>query len=735
MRPQSVLTAIVASSAPPATGARLHGRALTALRVTWLLLAAVTLALLIASVPAEFAFATTPCPVERCASGQLGPAEIRALHGLGLSLGFYAGYGIALQLAFSVAYGTAAAVIFWRRSDDRMALLVSFALLTFGATTFTGLMGALAAAHPVWRIPVESIAYVGSVAFTLFLYTFPDGRFVPTWTRWVALLWAAQQLPAQLAPQSLLDTRTLPLGLQLIMFAGFLATVVYAQVFRYRRVSTAAQRVQTKWVVLGISAAFTGFMIGEALIIAFARSAATVSPQSLAGQLAGSLVAYAAMLCIPAAISVAMLRYRLFDVDVLINRALVYGMLTVSVAALYVLIVGTFSLVLQGQGNLLVSLLATGVVAVAFHPLRERLQRGVNRLLYGQRDEPYAVLSQLGRRLEATIAPDAALLVVVETVGRSLKLPYAAIQLREGDAYADTATYGAPTTEVLELPLVHQAERIGCLRLSPRAPGERWSNADLRLLDDLARQASAAAHAVRLTADVQRSRERIVVAREETRRRLRRDLHDGLAPTLAALALKAGAIGDRIAPDPDGARALSSELESEIRATVREIRRLVYELRPPTLDELGLLAAIRERATAESTRRRSNATANGEEAGLQIVVEAPERLPPLSAAVEVAAYRIVQEALTNVVKHARARICTVRIGLADALDVEVSDDGIGLPDERHAGVGLLSMRERAEELGGSCVIAARPEGGTRVWARLPMLSPAPTQVPTQALAH
>jgi signal transduction histidine kinase len=721
----------------PADQSPLRGRALTLLRIAWLLVALATLALLVASVPAAFAFSATPCPVDPCTSGQLGLAEVRALHGLGLSLGFYAGYGVALQVAFSLAYGTVAAVIFWRRSDDRMALLVSFALLTFGATTFTGLMGVLAAAYPFWRTPVDCIAYAGSVAFTLFLYTFPDGRFVPVWTRWVALVWIVQQFPAQLAHGSPLDTRTWPLGLQLLMFAGFLGSVVYAQVFRYRRVSSVVQRVQTKWVVLGISAGLAGFILGEALDIGFARSPAAVTPQSLAGQLVSAFVVYTAMLAIPAALGVAILRYRLFDVDLLINRALVYAALTVCVGGLYVLIVGALSLVLQGRGNLVVSLLATGVVAVAFQPVRERLQRSVNRLIYGQRDEPYAVLSQLGRQLETTIAPDAALPVVVETVVRALKLPYAAIQLGDGDVLVDAATYGTPAGELLELPLMHQGERVGRLRLGPRATGESWSSADLRLLDDLARQAGTAAHAVRLTADLQRSRERIVVAREETRRRLRRDLHDGLAPTLAALALKAGAIGDLIPNDSRSAQALSAELETEIRGTIREIRRLVYELRPPTLDELGLVAAIRERATTESTRRRANGTASGDDAGagLQILVEAPDHLPPLSAAVEVAAYRIVQEALTNVVKHAQAGRCTVRLAAADVLEVAIADDGVGLPDERRAGVGLLAMRERAEELGGTCVIEALPAGGTRVMARLPLLTAqAPAQVVAQAQA-
>jgi len=165
---------------------------------------------------------------------------------------------------------------------------------------------------------------------------------------------------------------------------------------------------------------------------------------------------------------------------------------------------------------------------VLVQPLRQRLQRGVNRLLYGERDEPYAVLSRLGRRLEGTLAPDAVLPAIVETVAGALKLPYAAIALREGECLAVVAAFGQPVGDPLRLPLVYRHEAVGELLLAPRAPGEPFSPADRRLLDDLARQAGVAAHAVRLTADLQRSRERLVTLREEERRRLRRDPHDGL---------------------------------------------------------------------------------------------------------------------------------------------------------------------------------------------------------------
>jgi signal transduction histidine kinase len=258
------------------------------------------------------------------------------------------------------------------------------------------------------------------------------------------------------------------------------------------------------------------------------------------------------------------------------------------------------------------------------------------------------------------------------------------------------------------------------LLLGPRAPGETFSSADERLLDDLAHQAGVAVHAMRLTidlqrlaADLQRSRESLVTTREEERRRLRRDLHDGLGPTLASLAQRLDTARILVPNDPDAAVALLADLKAQVKATITDIRRLVYALRPPALDELGLLSALREHATSYD---QSN--------GLHVSIETPERLPPLPAAVEVAAYRIVLEALTNVARHAHAQTCRIRLDIteAPALCMEITDDGRGLPAGYHAGVGLTAMRERAAELGGECRIEPGPARGTRVWAWLPLPS-------------
>jgi signal transduction histidine kinase len=421
-------------------------------------------------------------------------------------------------------------------------------------------------------------------------------------------------------------------------------------------------------------------------------------------------LAVVASLIVPVFTYIAILRYHLYDIDLIINRTLVYGALSACVVALYVVVVGYLGMVLRTGTNLAISLAATGLIAVLFAPLRDRLQRGVNRLMYGERDEPYKVLSELGASLEATLAPESVLPTVVETVARALKLPYAAIILKQDGVFVEAARYGKkPAGEPLIVPLTYQRETVGQLVVSPRAPGESFTKSDVRLLRDLARHIEVAAYAVRLTADLQRSRERLVTAREEERRRLRRDLHDGVGPQLAALTLELETARNLLSHDPQ-ASALMADLSERARATVSDVRRSVHALRPPALDELGLIPALREGAAQYSQN------------GLRVSVRAPESLPPLPAAAEVATYHIVQEAMTNVVRHAGARNCSVRIALdeeAGTLSVEIEDDGRGIEEGNKVGVGLHSMRERAEELGGRCTISSQAEGGTLVSAELP----------------
>jgi signal transduction histidine kinase len=491
---------------------------------------------------------------------------------------------------------------------------------------------------------------------------------------------------------------------------SFLGTVVASLLIRFRR-SRGIERQQMKWLVYA-------FMVFTAL--------AMVAPFIPLPRLISGLY----LLCIPAAIGVAILRHNLYDIDLIINRTLAYGALTAIIISIYIFVVGYLGSIFQRNADpsesvwrLMISLAATGVVAVLFQPIREHIQRGANRLMYGDRDDPYAVLSRLGTRLEGTLAPDAVLPTIVETVREALKLSYAAITFRESEQLVTAASSGTLRDIPLRLTLTHQQEQIGELVLGPRASGETFGPSDQRLLTDLARHIGAAVHNVRLThqlvqlnADLQRSRQLLVLSREEERQRLRRELHDGLAPTLAALNLKAGIVRGLIRSDPDAAEAVLNEWRSEIRTTIGSIRRLAYELRPPILDQLGLVAAIQERAGQIHAVQ------------CQVTIDAAHCLGPLPPAVEVAAFRIAQEALTNVEQHAHASACRIRLWRCaeppESLCVEVVDDGVGLPqgEPHRSGVGMLSMHERAAELGGTCVVERGPAGGTRLFAHLPIVT-------------
>jgi len=558
---------------------------------------------------------------------------------------------------------------------------------------------------------------LGWVMVMFLLLLFPTGR-LPS-ARWLPAVWLAVGYLAlftvvtMLGPSSLeirLSSVRNPVGIEipggifdflsvLTLFGtiGTMAVGAAAVIVRFGRAQE-EERQQLKWLAYG--AAFGTITIGVTVVASFFDIDL------------GSVPFYLAVAGFPVAIGIAILRYRLWDIDLLINRTLVYGTLIVIVTGLYIILVGMVGVLFQSMDNSFLVILATGLIAVLFQPLRDRLQRGVNRLMYGERDDPYAVLSRLSQRLEATLAPEAVLPTIVETVKESLNLPYVAIALKQGEAFAVVASSGTLVNDTLRLPLVYQNEKIGQLLLAPRAPGETFSPADRRLLDDLAREAGVAVHAVRLTTDLQHSRARLVTTREEERRRLRRDLHDGLGPTLASLAQRLDTARILVPRDPNAAVALLGDLTAQVKITITDIRRLVYALRPPALDELGLVSALREHAAHYN-----------ESNGLSISMEAPERLPPLPAAVEVAAYRIVLEALTNVARHAHARTCHIHLELREAqvLYLEVTDDGGGLPKDYHAGVGLTSMRERAMELGGECRIEPGPTHGIRVVARLPLL--------------
>jgi len=558
----------------------------------------------------------------------------------------------------------------------------------------------------------------------------------------LALLYDESLPPINEANQHYFALINSPIGVVLPLAFLLLIPATIALFLRLRR-ARGVERQQVKWFAYAVSL-LAGIMV--LLALALFVTEATGYPTTAVSTLWEIFYTIVPSL-LPLSIGVAILRHRLWDIDLIIRRTLVYSLLTGVVIGVYVLIVAGLGTLLtgapvagapeqpSGAGQTLpLQLMAAGAVAVIFQPVRQQLQQRINRLFYGEIDEPYTVVARLGQQLETTLAPEKVLTTIVDTVRMALKLPYVGLRLANGELPAQSGQERgwedggmgdlASASPLVSLPLIHQGDRVGDLLLAPRLGEDSFSAADQRLLEGLAHQAGAAIQAVRLTADLQQSRQRLVATREEERRRLRRDLHDALGAALASIAMQADAARSLVDEAPEESKLLLHDLTDQAQTTLADIRRLIYNLRPPALDDLGLIVAVRQ------------LTLNHAQSGVQITLRAPEQLPTLPAAVEVAAYRIVQEALTNVVRHAQAQRCIVRIAYgtkadvthwssalrtaAAALKVEISDDGVGINSQRKTGVGTHSMHERAEELGGSISISARPEGGTRVAALLPI---------------
>ncbi len=593
------------------------------------------------------------------------------------------------------------------------ALIVSLAFLAapyarYGLVTSPG---SLPAAR--WALLWDSVGWptmFGSVV--ALVLAFPNGRVAPGMARRVAVTlgasFAVVQVAALFEPQHYAapyvhvsnPLPSLPAFVQIALtpfwlaaFGGLFAAAWVVRT-RFRR-ATGIERLQFMWLAYG------------ALLIPLALIACLLERAFSGGTTAFTAVALVtALTAVPAAIGVAVLRHRLFAIELVLSRTIVYGSLTGSVVGGYLaLVVGLDRLIPAGG---VAGVTAAGLVALAFQPLRETIQGRVERLVYGDRSDPYGALTRLGQRLQT--APDPAQVVptIVDDVKAALRLGYCAVALSRDGVMEVAAARGRSTgqPQVL-LRLVYQGDEIGLLIAEPPAGGA-LSSRDRRLLDDLARQAGAAVHGVRVLADLQRSRERLIAAREEERLRLRRDLHDGLGPTLAALVFKIGMIRDGFHVDERSDRLLE-ELDAQTRDAIADIRRLVYALRPPALDDLGLAGALREQAALLS------------QGGHIHISVTCQDLPPLPAAIEVAVYRIATEALTNVVRHAGATHCTVALRLRDVLELEVDDDGIGpMRGDVRMGVGVRSMHERADELGGAFEIGRSCLGGTRVAARFPV---------------
>jgi two-component system, NarL family, sensor kinase len=577
-----------------------------------------------------------------------------------------------------------------------------------------GLLGALAAVCASWT-SWTPIAWIGQWAWwppvslvPILLLLFPDGR-LPS-RRWRPLLLSLSALgviaslalavaavgnthslltSAQPAPPGL--ARTLVRLAVAVFVVEVLCTgaVLGSLVVRWRR-SLGFERRQLACLVPAAALLALGVLL------------------DVAGVDGASAVGVAA---VPACLSLAVLQYQLYDLDLYVNRGMVWLGMTVLVTVVFLGLAALLGVTAVPERPRLPTLIALSVALTAAGALRGAVQRWVDRLLYGRRDDPYAVLITLARHAEVTSEPMAVLADLVRTLVRALRVPYAAVILKDHDGSTATAAeFGRPAVATSAFPMIAHGVPIGELHVAARGARERFTGAEIHLLRDVSAQAAQAAEACRLTVDLQRARESLVLAHEDERRRLRRELHDGLGSALVGIRMQAEAF--RAAGSAGFGTAVDTLL-SDVASCSSEVRRLVDGLRPPALDD-GLEAALRAMVRTMTAP------------GLDIEMDATDVPRDLPAAVEVATYRIAAEAVTNAVTHAHpSRIQVFLRHDGDVLDLIVADDGRHAPfawaDEslhRPDGVGLASMRTRAEELAGHLDIETTTHG-VRVHAVLP----------------
>jgi signal transduction histidine kinase len=862
------------------TDTRLPWRRLIFARVAWVTVVTLIVALFLARLPVYYTALQTVCTGAACGYVQPTLDTAQALQKLGLSVSAYAAFTLALEIALAFLCFTLGAVIFWRRSYDWTALLGALAVVASVALNSNVFSMDMSSA---WGWIAMGL-YVFAGGLYLLVLSLADGRFVTRWAPLVLLCWVV----------AVMHFFVFMNIVYALVWSAALVLLLIAQAFYHRRAASPIQRQQSKWFIFGgcVEVLISVGILAPLLIFP------SLGQNGSFYQFLNALVLLVLSFVFPICIAIGILRYRLYDIDIIIRRTLVYGILTVCVVGLYVLVVGGLGALIGSSGNLLISLLATGLVAVLFQPLRAALQRGVNRLLFGQRDEPYAVITQLSQRLESILAPDAVLSTIVETVAQALKLPYAAILLKQEDTFQLAASAGTLAGEPLDLPLVYQAETVGQMRLASRTPGEPFTSADRRLLDELVRQAGLAAHAVQLTADLQRSyehleqrvhertrelstllevshnvastielkplldlildqlkvvveytgsaiaivedeavvfvgtrgpqseeqvvqprfpltrmgpiweklcsgepviiddvrndtalaqayreavgellettfpyvrswvavplklREHVIgilsashaqpdyytshhadlalaianqaavaienarlyeqaqeLAALEERQKLARELHDSVSQALYGIALGVHTARTLLDRDPGLVTEPLEYVLSLAKAGLAEMRALIFELRPESLETEGLVSALSKQAAAVQARH-----------DVPVETELCEE-PDLPLKVKQELYRVAQEALHNTIKHAGASQVHVRLGrTAEAITLEIRDNGSGFDSASSfpGHLGLLSMQERVKHLAGVLLIESTAGQGTTIRARVPACEVIPT---------
>ena len=658
---------------------------------------------------------------------------------------------LAVSPLLTVGYATGGAVIVSRKPNNAIGwLLVAVAFGFALASTaeqyaLNGLRASPGSLPGARYAPLVSnlglILAMGPLPLVVLL--FPSGT-VPS-PRWRPVAWALLGtlsmglIGGTLTPQKVGGTVQVqnPLGIEalrpvtpVLLTIGGLGSIalglvcVIGLVFRFRR-SEGEERQQLRWLAyaVGTAAAFLAVLV----VITVIRN----SPGSQQDPLFISLLAIAFFLIVaiglPASIGIAILKYRLYDIDVVINKTLVYGALAAFITLVYVgIVVGIGALIGQsGRPNLALSILATAIVAVAFQPVRERVQRLANRLVYGKRATPYEVLAHFGERMASTYAADELLpqmaRILAEGTGAARADVWVAVgsTLRPGGSWPEDAgpitgpvkvepnqAVAVPGVD-LSVPVQDRGETLGAIGIT-KARGEPVTDGDRKLLQDLAAQAGLVLRNVKLIEELRASRQRLVAAQDEERRRLERNIHDGAQQQLVALNVKLGLAKMLVGRDEDQTDGLLAQLQSETTDALENLRDLARGIYPPLLADQGLVAAL---------------GAQARKAAIPVSIDA-EGVGRYPQDTEAAVYFCILEALQNVAKYANASRATVRLSDSDGtLAFEVQDDGRGFdPSKTSYGTGLQGIKDRLEALGGSMTMASHPGEGASLRGNLPVAS-------------
>ncbi len=668
---------------------------LSALHVLWWVVLVLSLTVFLVSKWEGYSLLQSPCeqPLHCGSSMQLTAETAGDLARYGISTAFYGSLLVVFMTIANLSSFVIGSLLYWYRRRDLYGLAASFFLIVTGTifcTDEAALVGFPAVLRIFWLLDGIGSFYLP------FLFLFPDGRFVPKWTLLPALLWIAAQTYRVIEPSAWEALAWDPSFMTVLLMLTH-GPLLYALLYRRRRSASPAERRHIGWLLFAVLSYVAGGML-------FALS--YVLQDGLL-QLVFQTAFFAGLLFWPFSIGVSALE-RQPDA---IHRTILVSAMSFLLVGLFAAAVGGLSLLLR-QDDMLVSMIASGVIAVLFHPLYMRMRGGVNRLVYGELESPYQTLTRLVDRMDAVIEREAVWEDAARGIAQALRIPYVSIARETAGQQILLAQYGQAGGSITDIPLEKSGEQVGTMRLGYAGDlRESMPRETEELLRHLVRQVSAALHAEGLTEELRQSRERLVTAREEERRRFGRELHDGLGAGLASVLLRTDAIAD----DWEGSEELRGRLagiQAGLEDSIAEVRRLAYTLRPPVLDEFGLCFALQELADRNAGKE------------FRVELDIPDGLPSSSAAVEMAVYRIAQEALTNAIRHGGAGHCRIRLKCSQprgGLELIVEDDGCGIEEPIVPGIGIRSMRERAEELGGTLRLGAIDGRGTRVTAYLPLM--------------